>query len=120
MAGLCQGLAQRRKGAKTGLAGELILCELIDVGWLAIVLSKRRRAEETEINHQAGFAPLRSLRENNHSAGVEISRVGLGLPRKYIAQRRKGAKNWLRFARLETFVLRAAGRLCAFALSARE
>ena len=45
---------------------------------------------------------MRSLRENNHSAGVEISRVGLGLPRKYIAQRRKGAKNWLRSARLET------------------
>ena len=93
MAGLCQGLAQRRKGAKTGLAGELILCELIDVGWLAIVLSKRRRAEETEINHQAGFAPLRSLREINHEAGrTRFSRSRHGRPRQGLAQRRKGAK----------------------------
>ena len=88
----CKGLAQRRKDAKTGLAGELILCELIDVGWLAIVLSKRRRAEETEINHQAGFAPLRSLREINHEAGRTRFSRGYGRPGQGLSQRRKGAK----------------------------
>ena len=67
-AGLVKDLAQRRKGAKTVLAGELNLCGLLAVGLLTFVFSTWRRGEETRNNHQAGFAALRSWRENNHWA----------------------------------------------------
>ena len=81
-----QDLAQRRKGAKTVLAGELNLCGLLAVGLLTFVFSTWRRGEETRNNHQAGFAALRSLRE----------KIGCpGLPRQDLAQRRKGAKTVL-------------------------
>ena len=83
-----QDLAQRRKGAKTVLAGELNLCGLLAVGLLTFVFSTWRRGEETRNNHQAGFAALRSLREINQSD----SRGLHGWPRQDLAQRRKGAK----------------------------
>ena len=70
-----QDLAQRRKGAKTVLAGELNLCGLLAVGLLTFVFSTWRRGEETRNNHQAGFAALRSLRENNHDWRCNLARA---------------------------------------------
>ena len=82
-----QGVAQRRKGAKTVLAGELNLCGLLAVGLLTFVFSTWRRGEETRNNHQAGFAALRSLREyNNWGLAVSRSRAE--------AQRRKDSARW--------------------------
>ena len=89
-----QDLAQRRKGAKTVLAGELNLCGLLAVGLLTFVFSTWRRGEETRNNHQAGFAALRSLQEKIGCPGlpVKISRGLHGWPRQDLALRRKGAK----------------------------